>query len=385
MFLYFILDFWIIIFCTSLLQQAESMKYNETDFARNILDLRLNTLKRFAKAGTVSRRKPCSKTKYIIITEIQWGRTGNQLISLTHGVWFADKFDATLVVPKYMHNVFETFDTTLLQSIFCYTLEDAPNDAEKVEITSEDMFFGFKVYQNDQWKNSLGPFTDSTRIELSRYLLRFYSSLWSSPKKILIDAATHLVNNYLHGNFQYSSVHMRRLEGGCSKVMAHVTKPSDFSPQELPMDRAEWKTVLHKWHPLCDMDYEFVNAVFVLHKRNGSLVFVAHDLHSDVTAYREHHAILSSMIQKEELKVGYDIKYLDMFMCINSDFFVLNPRSTFSLQIMAMRLILSLPSVPIIRNNDIFLQKVPEDLENAHRNLWITWDSMVAAILTTNR
>lgn len=357
-------------------------KHNETGLVRDMLNLRLRTLKRFALQDSHSHRKTCSTSQYIIITEIQWGRTGNQLIALTHGVWFAEKFNATLVVPKYMHNVFEPFDTTVLQSLFCYSLQDPPSDAKRIEITSEEMFFGFKVYLDDRWKNVLGPFTDNTRIEISRYLLRFYAALWSSPKDVIVRAAEYLVSNHLNGNFQYSSVHMRQLEGGCSKVMGHVSKPTDFSDKELPMNREEWKTNLHKWHPLCDMDYEFINAVFTMHKRNGSFIFVAHDARSDVRTYVAHNAVVSSLIQNDELKAGYDIKYLDMFMCINSDFFVLNPRSTFSLQIMATRLILSLPSVPTIHNNDIFLQKVPEELESNGRNfLWITWDSMLEAIL----
>lgn len=350
------------------------------DFVSDVLQLRLKSLRRFAEKGIQPNRK-CSSDRFIIITEYPFGRTGNQILSFTNGVYFADKLNSTLVIPNYMHHLFESFNTSVTSSLFCYTLSGPPNDAKKIEITSEEMFFGFQVFSNAALNSDLGPFTDATRVDLSKYLLRVYSSLWGNPHQKIVSAAEHIIRNYLNGNFQYSSVHLRQLEGGCSKVMAHVTKPSDFSPTELPMTAPEWHTNLHKWHPLCDMDYNFVNAVLEMHKRNSSKIFAAHDAHSDISAYRNHGAVFSSHIQEAELKSGYDVKYLDMFMCIHSDFFVLNPRSTFSLQIMVVRLLLSLSSVPSIKDNDIFLQKVPEDLKKYNRSLWITRDSLIDAIL----
>lgn len=324
----------------------------------------------------------CSTSQYITITEFMWGRSGNHMISFSHGLWFANKFNATLIVPSYMHNLFEVFNTSLAQSLYCYTLQPPKGNNKLIEITSEDMFFGFKVYQDDRWKSMLGPFTDATRVEISRHFLRVYASLWSNPHENIIRAATHLITNHLDGNFQFSSVHIRHFEGGCSKVMGHVTKPSDFSDKEMPMDAPEWRTVLTKWHPLCDMEYQFVNGITTMHKRNASKLFVAHDTRGNIGPYQEHNAVFSSNLQVDDLKAGYDIKFLDMYMCMQSDFFVMNPRSTFSLQIMVVRLILGLTSVPTLRNNDIFVQKVPEELERANRTLWITWDSMMTAIVT---
>ena len=62
------------------------------------------------------------------------------------------------------------------------------------------------------------------------------------------------------------------------------------------------------------------------------------------------------VFSKKESKVGDDTKFLEMFTAIHSDFFIMNPRSTFSFEVYIIRTSLGLQSVPVMRNKDFFLK-----------------------------
>jgi hypothetical protein len=346
---------------------------------RQNLRLRQNEIRRFAK--TRKPREHCSGTNFIVITEYPFGRTGNHIISFTHGVWLADRLNATLVVPKYMHDIFSPFNTSLVSSLYCFTLVDPPKGSHIHEVTSEEMFFGFKAF-NLPFKSSLPPINNQTIAEISLHFLQVYASLWCCPQRKLLLATESLISNFLDSNFQYSAVHIRSLEGGCSKVLSWVTKPADFSPGELPMHRSEWTGNLNRAHPLCDMPYEFVHEIITMHNRNHSKLFVAFDGRGNVDLYRANHAVFSSVLESIGVKSDVDMKFVDMLTAIHSDLFVMNPRSTFSWQIFLVRSILSLTSLPILRNNDVFVQKMPEEFVAANRDyLWVNWLSVFEVLL----
>ena len=46
-----------------------------------------------------------------------------------------------------------------------------------------------------------------------------YAALWSSPLKPVEAAGEWIISHHLDGNFRYTSVHKRQMEGGCSKVL----------------------------------------------------------------------------------------------------------------------------------------------------------------------
>ena len=72
-------------------------------------------------------------------------------------------------------------------------------------------------------------------------------------------------------------------------------------------------------------------------------------------------------------------KYVDIHMAIHGDFFILNPRSTFSWQVLLIRLCLGLESVPTLINSDLYLQDKKE-YEAMHRDrLWVSYSSIVQA------
>ena len=91
-------------------------------------------------------------------------------------------------------------------------------------------------------------------------------------------------------------------------------------------------------------------------------------------------AIFSTAADRHTLHSKTDKRFLDMFIAINSEFFVMNPMSTFSLEIYIIRLCLSLRSVPVIKNNDFYMRKVPDEIKSENRDgLWVSWLSVIDA------
>ena len=99
----------------------------------------------------------------------------------------------------------------------------------------------------------------------------------------------------------------------------------------------------------------------------------------DISAYRKHGVVFSDVMKKNNKHTNIEMKFVDMFIAIHGDFFILNPRSTFSWEIYLIRICLGLESVPIVRNNDVYFRKVPDDLIASNRPLWASWTSVIDA------
>lgn len=373
---------WLSVFVSNVITFSTSAEY-----VRQTISLRLKHLKSFAALSTET--VTCNADKLIVITEFQWGNTGNHIISFTHGVWLARKMNATLVVPTWMNDMLAPFNTTVLKRNYCYTLNtEIPKHITPHEVTSEESFFFFKLFHDPHYAPLLPPMNRETIADLSLHFLVVYASLWSSPQPHIRAASEWLITEHLQGNFRYTTVHKRQMEGGCNKILAHVTRPSvDFSPAELPMARPEWAGNLHREHPLCTMPVDFVLETQALLHRNGSSIFVAYDGAGEVESYSRHGAVFSSVLdQYSGGGSGKALrKFVDMFVAMHGDLFVLNPRSTFSWQIYLLRVALALQSVPVVRGNDLFMQKLPEELAIGNRTLWVSWTSVVDAYLDSRR
>eukprot|EP01031_Cornospumella_fuschlensis_P024708 gene24707-29858_t len=284
-------------------------------------------------------------------------------------------------MPAYMPAILSGFDTHLLSSRFCFRTSDAdvPKGAKIIPVESEMSYFIFRLYQLPEFLNHLPPMSQAVK-ELSSYFLSVYAGFWCCPQKSVLLAAQYVIMNHLGGSFEYVSVHKRMLEGGCSKLLAHVTKPSDYPPNQIPVDHPLWQGNLNKNHPMCDMPYEFVQSIVQLHNKNNSKLYVAHDGQGDISAFKQRQAVLVSAIDDSQYKAA-DKKLVDMLVCMHGDLFIQNPRSTYSWQIVLVRLLLAQHSVPIIKNNDFYLQKVPEDLDKEKRVLWVSYSSAADVLL----
>jgi hypothetical protein len=446
-------------FSEVVLAQEHTSHFVHDHLLRYQLKRRHNTMKQIALDG-VHAKSPlnqggnCPKDRYLVITEYAFGRAGNNLIEFTHGLWLGKKLNATLIVPSWIQDtVFAPFNTSLLHSIYCFSFDSklAPAKSNKdvtvYEITSENSFFLFQLkkefafpdlipdimsYQyisstssnNEGGKSSsASTFLDSSLAsplinELSKHFLSVYSGLWCCPTKKLLLLTEFFLSYYMKGSLGYTSVHKRQLEGGCAKVLASVTKPSDFSSKEIPINHPDWTTnSLSKFHPICEMTVSFIQEVLALNHRNSgnlSNVFIAYDGRGDISSYEKanimfshslsnllfsstsssssisdlsvpHNDLSSHLFHKVKTAVTDEktlkelLKYLDMLLAIHSEFFILNPRSTFSFQIYVIRVALGLQSVPVMRENDFYMQKVPEELISNNRSLWVSWISVQQA------
>jgi hypothetical protein len=167
--------------------------------------------------------------------------------------------------------------------------------------------------------------------------------------------------------------------GGCSKIMGAKTSKSDYSPLELPMLDTAWNNNLVRNHPLCDMTGSFINNTIKMHRLTMNKLFISFDGRGDVRDLSSMGAVFSSILDtsKNSYLMAVDKKFLDMFLAMNSHFFVLNPRSTFSWQVYLIRLCLGLESVPILKNKDVYTSD--EQDYGGVKGLWVSWSSVVEA------
>ena len=106
--------------------------------------------------------KECSTTSFLLITEYQFGNSGNNLISFTNMLWLASVLNATLAVPPYMDTILKPFDLTTLHKTHCFVVPDSKpgnilNDIvdkkaghRVYEVESEDAFFLYKLFNHTQ-------------------------------------------------------------------------------------------------------------------------------------------------------------------------------------------------------------------------------------------
>jgi hypothetical protein len=356
-----------------------------------VIEERLTLLKKVARAGKVSQ-KVCSKNDFLVFEpEYAYGNTGNIIISLTHSLWLAGKLNVTVVLAPWIEDSISHFDLSVLAQDHCFTLQrELPPGATKLVTSAEDSFYGYRWFSGGPYKEKLPPADEATIRDISKLFIRVYAALWSSPKDYILNPAKWIIQNSLQGGFGFVAVHKRSLEGQCTGILNRNTQLSEFSPKELPMESPEWAAEnLKRAHPLCDMSLNFVNRTIHLYRQQqqqegaqAAKIFVAYDGSGDVSDYMAHGEVLSVALQEELSRLfgKTHLKYIDMLVAMHGSLFLQNPRSTFSWQVFLVRLALGLPSVPLLQHNDFYLGKLPQDLAEQHRPVWVSWSSASAAM-----
>ena len=156
--------------------------------------------------------KECSTTSFILITDSQFGNSGNNLISFTNMLWLASVLNATLAVPPYMDTILKPFDLTTLHKTHCFVVPDSKpgnriNDiVDKkagnllYEVESGDAFFLYKLFNHSHTLRPLLPAYNPALIaELSHHYLRVYSGFWCCPKPDVVAFAEYVIMNHLGG------------------------------------------------------------------------------------------------------------------------------------------------------------------------------------------
>ena len=334
------------------------------------------------------------------------GNSGNNLIELTHALWVSNELNSTLVIPVWMNQMLNEFDLTTFFENYCSIMTFPANGlsinrkanplqnklqnrkanvrcvgCSYHELRKGDSFYVYRLYGDKVFQNLLPRYDQNLLKKLSQHLINVYASLWTSPSEGLIEASNHVISNYLRNDFNYTTVHKRAMEGGCSKIVSEMTSIGDYSSLELPMDNREWKGNLQKSHPMCEMTASFINETLHLHNKQNDPLFVSFDGRGDVTALRKYGAVFTSVLDKSDLHRKKERKYLDMFIAMQGDFFILNPRSTFSWQIFVIRTVLGLGSVPILKHKDFYMRNnVGADNITDASGVWISWGMILTAV-----
>lgn len=135
------------------------------------------------------------------------------------------------------------------------------------------------------------------------------------------------------------------------------------------------------------MPLSFVRAVQQMHGANNSRIFVAWDGQGDVAEYIAlgDQAVFSNppgvvAVEEDEredlkaLQTRSAYKYIDLFVSMNSDLFILNPRSTFSWEIYVVRVALGLQTLPVVKTQDVYMRSEGERKRwHITDPLWITF------------
>jgi hypothetical protein len=308
----------------------------------------------------------------------------------TLGLYFATELKATLVLPPWMKSVLAPFDLSFLHEGYCFVHHNhfpggkPPRDKM---VLSMDVGLAFSGYPVLKKGGGLQPLSDKVVADASVHFIRIYSALWSGIREDIRNAGEYIIENFLGGSLSYTSVHKRNFGGDCYQQMKISTQLSDYSPAEMPMEHKEWKN-LTLAHPLCTMSADFVETTASLNNKSTRL-FVAFDGNGDISDYVKKKAVFGTDLDtanrnassKENKKLFPDAPrpVVDLFVAAMGEFFILNPRSTFSWQVFLLRDCFGLPSAPILKNNDLFLME-PEALKQEGRNhLWVNWMSIKAA------
>eukprot|EP01032_Pedospumella_encystans_P011231 gene11231-13070_t len=240
-----------------------------------------------------------------------------------------------------------------------------PKDAQTLSISAKDAFWAVNWYQTH--KNQivhLPDYSAHTVPDVSKLFLQVYAGLWSSPHKHIYSTALWVLEERLHADFRFVAAHKRLMEGYCQDQMSWQNPVGDFSAEEIAMDSPEWSADLTKLHPLCQLSYDFVNRTMAIHGRADRPLFVAWDGQGSVADYKMHKAVFSGVAPTEHGGSGASSKYVDMFIAMQAEFFLLNPLSTFSFQILAVRLLLGMPittNVPRMRKRDVYTRWLTDD------------------------
>lgn len=338
----------------------------------DVITKRLHTLRN--TVHRVPSCHPCSTTHFLTINGGEWGRAGNQLIEFTHALWLAKTINATFLMPPWMPGIFGLLGTDQLHKKFCFTDRVDPNylkSAKVIEIAASDAFYMHLLLDRKEYAGMFPKRTDQTASEVSKHFLQVYSSVWSSPGPDIISEAVRIIDSNLGQSLAYCAVHKRTLENSCNEVMNIVTKVTDFHDTGLPMQHDNWKSALAN-HPLCEMTPSFIlDTIAYQNRSKDSKVFVSFDGIGSTDMYSSSlpGSFISNVLGGATKR---DHSFLDLFLAMHSDLFIMNPRSTFSWIIFVVRAAMQLDSVPVMKNKDLFLSEKSDFL-------WVSWLSILSA------
>jgi hypothetical protein len=356
------------------------LSYGEQNYAKDVKETLLHRLHHLSTLANsfLPQVTSCNDSAFIIITEIPYGQSSNNEIEFINGLWLSQVYHYTLVVPWWMAPSLHPFNLTRLHSHFCFTITEPSSKKVVLEVTSEDSFLTWKLFRDRMYNSTLPAFNEHVYLDISRHYLLVFSALWSSPSHHILNATNWLISEKLHG-FNYTSVHKRSFEGGCTKLMnRYQSYANDYDAKQVDLTHPAWWGDIKRYHPICEMPASFAIGTMKLNQRAGQKIYVAYDGRGSIADYDAINATSLAALNgnaNEQLS-NHLKKYVDMLVAMNGDFFIMNPYSTFSFQVFVMRVALQLQSVPTMHHRDLYFNQVSD---TPFKHLWVSADSIIAA------
>lgn len=329
--------------------------------------------KRLERIALSLPRPQCSADRVIVVEEFAYGRSGNNMLELVHGVYLAQATNTSLRIPRFMKAVLASFQHHALTTTFCATHY---GNSRFLYFRSVELLNVWMMFKYDKYRSFFPKLSPQVVDDAASLYIRIMASLWANPIDDIVNAGKSFIKKKLGNSLNYTTVHKRYMEGECPDIYQRMSNRTDFSSDQLPMDHPSWSSLSNVSHPLCSMDLDFVRQIQAMNGRANQKIFLAYDGYGDISDYMKVGAAVlrdadiesfprfKDQADCHERKKCYDNrKFLDMFLAIHGDFFILNPRSTYSWYVFVVRCALGLKSVPLIRNRDLFFYS-DEDYEN---------------------
>jgi hypothetical protein len=346
----------------------------------------LDRLACLRQIGLARPKRICPKDGFEVVGTA-YGATGNIIIAIMNALWLSEPsaLNATILLPSFMQTIFTQFNNGSLLERFCIT-DDASQVNVRYSMDDKQLFYINQLFSRNSLNIQLKYSYEAVQSGATIWV-QALSLLWSDPQTDIIDAAVWLIENKFNGSFQYTTLHKRSLEGRCPKIMNHSSLDI-FSPSEFPMDHPSWRDFveLNKTHPICSMTLDFFQAIQKLNNRANQPIFLMHDGQEAFKEFESHShgVILSSYIDTRLFPMFKTLQsrlYLDMFMAILGDFFVMNSLSTFSWSIFVVREALGIKTVPTYNPKYSRNYKDSKEFRQSNKTAWVEAYDIVKASL----
>jgi hypothetical protein len=353
----------------------------------------------------------CPNTAFIQITGKEAGQSGNHAIAFVHGIWLAKKTNSTLLVPRWMmEDVGSDAINGGLQRCYCFTSEKKAKEHEHEHMSMslgnssavksvylKDLYYGYRLSEDHRW--GLPKYSVAVVDEVSDVFVHAYSAIRSHWHDSFAQYASDIISTTFAGAIKYTGVHKRQLDGLCDGYLVGTSQEHGFNGSEISLRGAYWEGV-HKppneieclirdgkhasTHPLCAMQISFVRDTQVMHGRSNQPIYLASDGQGILSDYINSPNIAGTAINRPNVQfkdATLRTKYFDMFMLLNADLALLNPRSTYSWEVFVVRAALGLLSVPKPVGTDLYFFSEAESYTDMRRKnvTWVSWESIERA------
>lgn len=304
---------------------------------KSLLEDILARLKVLRETADSIPKLSCRSDYFLTITH-GVGRTGNNLIQYSHGLWFAAVTGRTFLSPVAFDQMLTPFDLKQLKSIFCIC-QSIPDGADLVTIDTPDVYSGYEVWRKEKYTDfakDLPPLTEELVLgSISDHNRQVAAALWGNVDPNLIRIAIQLIVGYMGGSLSFVAAHKRSFEGACFKIINH-TDAFAIDAASFPNPTKWISNPAKPPNHLCDMPLELIDD-FCNHLRNTERgcekIFLAWDGQGSAVEYGHEAPKGGRVVVGRGLLFQLHpelANFVDMFVCVVADVFIMNPLSTWS-------------------------------------------------------